>query len=194
MNSYKITAPQGLSLPANTAIRLTAEQLSRRLHLVTELKRRKGVYVSDHALGFKLDEEIAIDAELPPILAQLVSPIVDKAAADKAVERKAIEELDALRIAADDATRQAADLRAVADQKKELLTTAEASARHPDADDAIRSTAGIAKTEFETADRAAATAEQEAAKASAALQEALRKVEGSQPSLFGRIKSALKLG
>lgn len=84
MKQYTITAHSGLALPAETPIRLAERQLRSRAHLVRPVKGRKGVYVSDVTLSFKVGETIEIDGDLPKSLAALTSEPMEPSAPTRA--------------------------------------------------------------------------------------------------------------
>lgn len=71
MTKYTVAAPAGLVLPAEMPIKLTERQLGTRAHLVRPVKGRKGVYVADVPLSFKVGEVVEVDGELPKRLAAL---------------------------------------------------------------------------------------------------------------------------
>lgn len=84
MKQYIVTAHSGLALPPETPIRLAERQLRSRVHLVRPVKGRKGVYVSDVTLSFKVGETIEIDGDLPKSLAALTETPAEPSAPTRA--------------------------------------------------------------------------------------------------------------
>lgn len=95
-NSYTVTAPGGLAIPAGMPVKLSDDQLARRRHQVREAKE-KGFHVSDERMTFKNGEKIVVAGELPKNLAVLtdkpVAPSkptevkVDKGVAAKVIDK-----------------------------------------------------------------------------------------------------------